>query len=133
VAVFRLAPASGPASYDSARVALAANPVAIFTVAVRASAGRGSIGMPAALAALTDSSALLRPTVLVSLGSPYIVSQTPRVGSYLLAWAANAVSEQAVARALSGAAITGHLPVRVPPALALGSGLERAGVPRAAP
>ncbi len=128
VKVFRLAPASGPASYDSAHVALAANPMAVFAVAVRASAGRGSIGMPAALAALADSSATVRPTILLSLGSPYIVSQTPRVGSYVLAWAANPVSEQAAARALSGAAIIGHLPIRIPPDQAVGGGLERAAV-----
>jgi hypothetical protein len=95
-------------------------------VAIRAAAARGTIGMPAPLAQLIDSTAAARPTVLVSLGSPYIVTQTPRVGSYLLAWAANPLSEQAAARALSGDAITGRLPVRIPPDQPVGAGLNRA-------
>ena len=89
--------------------------------------------MPATLATLIDSTALARPAALLSLGSPYIVAQTPHVGSYLLAWAANALSEQAAARALSGAAITGRLPVRVPPGLPLGAGLDRPEIARATP
>lgn len=133
VTVVRLTPASGPASYDSARTAIAASPLAVFAVAIRASAARGTIGMPATLATLIDSTALARPAALVSLGSPYIVAQTPHVGSYLLAWAANALSEQAAARALSGAAITGRLPVRVPPGLPLGAGLDRPEIARATP
>jgi beta-N-acetylhexosaminidase len=125
VTLLRLAPASGPASYDSVRTALAGNPMAIFAVAIRAAAARGTIGMPPPLAQLMDSSAVARPTILVSLGSPYIASQTSHVGSYLLAWAANPVSEQAAARALSGDAITGRLPVRIPPDEPVGAGLER--------
>lgn len=133
VAVFRLSPTSGGASYDSAQTALGANRFAVFAVAVRASAWRGTIGMPAPLAALMDSTATTRATVLVSLGSPYIASQTPRVGSYVLGWSATTFGEQAVARALSGAAISGHLPVRVPPDLPLGAGLERPAIAGARP
>ena len=128
VTLLRLAPASGPASYDSVRTALASSPAVAFAVAIRAAAARGTIGMPAPLAELIDSSAVARPTALVSLGSPYIVTQTPHVGSYLLAWAANPLSEQAAARALSGAAITGRLPVRIPPDQAVGAGLDRPAV-----
>jgi beta-N-acetylhexosaminidase len=133
VTLVRLSPPSGPASYDSARTALAANPMAVFAVAVRATASRGTIAMPVALAALLDSSAIVRPTTLVSLGSPYIATQAPHVGSYLLAWAANPVSEQAAARAVSGAAITGKLPVRLPPDQPVGAGLERAAIVRSTP
>jgi beta-N-acetylhexosaminidase len=125
VSVFRLWPQSGPASIDSARTMLRANPTAVFAVAVRAVPWRGRIGMPDALATLIDESAAGRPTVLVSLGSPYLITQTPRLKSYLLGWAANPISETAVARALSGAAITGRLPTRVPPAFPLGAGLTR--------
>ena len=57
-------------------------------------------------------------------------AQTPAVGSYLLGWAANATMERAVARALSGAAIGGRLPIRVPPALPVGAGLDRPAVGR---
>ncbi len=125
VTTFRLFPASGPASYDSARAVLARAPAVVASVAVRASAWRGSIGIPPALVALVDSVARAKPLVLVSLGSPYVRQGMPNVGSYLLAWAANATTEWAAAGALTGAAITGHLPVRIPPDLPLGAGLER--------
>lgn len=122
---FRLTPSSGPASYDSARVALTRNPQAIIAVAIRANAFRGTIGMPDALAGLVDGSAVMRPTTLVSLGSPYIIQQVPRVGSYLVAWAANATSEWAAAGALAGAPISGRLPIGIPDVAMLGDGLQR--------
>lgn len=130
VTVVRLWPASGPASIDSARAAVRTNPLALFAVAVRAVPGRGRIGMPDVLATLIDESAAAGPTILLSLGSPYLVAQTARVRSYLLGWAANPISETAVARALSGAAIGGRLPIRVPPGFQLGAGLDRPATPR---
>jgi beta-N-acetylhexosaminidase len=125
VAVFRLWPQSGPASLDSARAALRSATTGVFAVAVRAVPWRGRIGMPDALAALIDESAAARPTSLISLGSPYLITQTTKVRSYLLGWAANPVSETAVARALCGARIGGRLPIRIPPSFALGAGLDR--------
>jgi beta-N-acetylhexosaminidase len=67
-----------------------------------------------------------RPTILVSLGNPYLISELPDVGSYLIGWRSNSVTEQAVARALAGAAsITGRLPISIPPEYPLGWGLQR--------
>lgn len=123
ITTFRLSPASGPASYDSARTVIAGSPTAIFAVAVRAFAGRGTIGMPALLARLADSTARQIPTVFVSLGSPYVGSQVPGVGTYLLGWASNPNTEWAVAAALTGAAVTGRIPVPIPPRTALGAGI----------
>ena len=125
VTAVRLNAESGVAAYDSARAALARNPLAMFAVAVRAVAWRGSIGLPAELNALIDSTAATRPTLLASFGSPYVIMGTNRVGSYLLAWESNPVSERAAAHALTGAAITGHLPISIPPSLPLGTGLQR--------
>jgi beta-N-acetylhexosaminidase len=132
VATFRLSPTSGPASYDSAAAVVARSPTALFATAVRFSAGRGTLGLPQLLAELIDRTAAERPTVLVSLGSPYVIRQTPQVTSYVLGWAANAIAEAAVARALTGAPITGKLPIRIPPDYPIGAGLERAATDRAA-
>jgi beta-N-acetylhexosaminidase len=125
VTTFRLQPASGPASYDSARVALAASPRAVFAIGVRYSAFRGTIAMPDSLAALIDVSAAERPSVLVSFGTPYLIGQTPHVGSYLLAWVSNTPCEAAAAAALAGAPIGGRLPISIPPRYPLGAGLVR--------
>ncbi len=126
VTLVRLWPASGTPSYDSAAVAIARGGVAIFAPADRPTAARGAIGIPAALLQLIATTARTRPTVLVSLGNPYLIVQLPEVGSYLIGWRANPVTEQAVARALAGVApITGHLPISIPPGYPRGWGLER--------
>jgi beta-N-acetylhexosaminidase len=124
--VFRLWPASGPASYDSARTTISRSGITLFAVSVRASAFRGTIAMPDSLAGLIEATAGRRRAVLVSLGSPYLLSQAPSVGSYLLAWSANRLAETAVARALTGQApITGHLPISLPPEYPINFGLTR--------
>ncbi len=125
VTVTRLVPPSGAASYDTVRAAVAAADLALFAVQVRAREGAGSVAMPAALAeAITGAPG---PALLVSFGSPYLISQTPAVPGYLLAWTATALSERAVADALSGAEVTGRLPVDIPPAYRVGDGLLRGG------
>jgi beta-N-acetylhexosaminidase len=125
VTLVRLWPASGPASYDSATAALGRSGVALFATADKPTAGRGSIGLPAALTELIGRTARERPTVLASLGNPYVLSGLPEVGSYLIGWRSNAVTERAVARALAGAApITGQLPISLPPSYPRGWGLR---------
>ncbi len=126
VQIFRLYASSGAASYDSASRLLERNPYALFAIAVRASAWRGSVAMPTALGDLvtrmTDAN---RPTILVSLGSPYIIRQSPTAPAYLLAWSATTMSEEAAGAALSGAAVTGRLPIDIPPLFPFGTGLDR--------
>jgi len=66
----------------------------------------------AQLIMVTDS---LKPSVLISFGSPYLLNQTPTAKSYLLAWSGVRASERAAARALLGLSpITGHLPIPHP-------------------
>ena len=126
VTLARLWPASGAASYDSAAAALRRSPTVIVATADRPIAGRGSIGLPDALAQLIAGTARERPTVLLSLGNPYVIRGLPEVGSYLIAWRSNAVAEWAAARALTGAApITGRLPIAIPPLYPRGWGLQR--------
>ena len=132
VTSFRLWPASGPASYDSARAVIAAGSArgatTLFATSVRVTAWRGSVALPDSLGALIDTTAQLTPTVLITFGSPYVIMQTPHVGSYLLAWTANPLTEAAAAAALTGAPVTGRLPIHIPPDLPLGAGLQRPGV-----
>jgi beta-N-acetylhexosaminidase len=126
VAMSRLWPSSGLASYDSVAATLRRPGVVVFATADRPTAGRGTIGLPPALMTLIARTARERATVLVSLGNPYVIAGLPEVGSYLIGWRSNAVTEQAVARALAGAApITGRLPIALPPKYARGWGLQR--------
>jgi beta-N-acetylhexosaminidase len=67
-----------------------------------------------------------RRTVVVSFGNPYLFQQIPFAPAYLIAWGGFAPSQRAAARALLGAsAITGRLPISIPPALRLGAGERR--------
>lgn len=126
VTLARLWPSSGPASYDSASAAITRSPVAVFAAAGRPSAACGTVGLNPALGALVGTTARARPTVLVSLGNPYLISQLREVGSYLIGWCSNPATERAVARALAGAApITGKLPISIPPDYPRGWGVQR--------
>jgi len=126
VSVFKLWPASGPASYDSASTMMARTGVTLFVTVDRPVPWRGMVGLPGAMVSLIETTARARPTVLVSMGNPYLITALPEVGSYLIGWRANSVTEQAVARALAGeTAITGRLPISIPPGYRPGWGVQR--------
>ena len=122
---FRLWPMSGTLSYDSARSVIARAPATVFVANVRPISWKGNIALPDSLAQLISLTDASRPTVLVSLGSPYLLNQTPTVRSYLIAWSGVRASERAVALALLGRVpIGGHLPTRIPPDYPLGWGVS---------
>ncbi|HEY3934256.1 MAG TPA: glycoside hydrolase family 3 N-terminal domain-containing protein [Gemmatimonadales bacterium] len=100
----------------------------IIAAAVKVTSGKGTIALPDAAAQVIDSIAARHPTLLISFGSPYLISQVPSVSAYILAWTANPTTELAVARALTGQApITGKSPILIPPAWPIGTGLQRGG------
>lgn len=64
--------------------------------------------------------------IVVSLGNPYLLQQMRGVPAYVIAWSGIGASQRAAARALLGAnAITGRLPIRIPPSTSIGAGLMR--------
>ncbi len=68
-----------------------------------------------------------RKPIVVALGNPYLLQQLPFVSAYLVAWGGFPVSQTAAARALLGtSAISGHLPITIPPYASRGRGEERA-------
>jgi beta-N-acetylhexosaminidase len=68
-----------------------------------------------------------RKPIVVSFGNPYLLQQLPWVSVYLVAWGGFPVSQTAAARALLGSsAISGHLPISIPPYASRGRGEERA-------
>ena len=124
VGFFRLWPQSGPASYDSARVVIGRAPTVVFATNVRPISWKGNIALPDSLARLITVTDSLKPTVLLSLGSPYLLNQTPTVKSYMIAWSGVRAAERAAGRALLGwSPIKGKLPIRIPPAYPIGYGV----------
>ncbi|HZE93767.1 MAG TPA: glycoside hydrolase family 3 N-terminal domain-containing protein [Gemmatimonadales bacterium] len=124
VGFFRLWPMSGPASYDSARVVIGRAPTVVFAMNVRPISWKGNIALPDSLARLITLTDSAKPTVLVSLGSPYLLNQTPTVKSYMIAWSGVRSAERAAGRALLGwSPVHGKLPIRIPPTYPIGYGL----------
>jgi len=67
-----------------------------------------------------------RKPIVIAFGNPYLLQQLPSVGAYLVAWGGFPVSQTAAARALLGSsAISGHLPISIPPYAIRGTGIER--------
>ena len=113
VPTFRLYPASGPLSYDSARAAIQGAERVVFASSVRPIAWRGHVALPDSLEALIRQTSAGTATLLVSFGSPYLLGQLPGFpGGYLVAWGANLAAERAAADAITGRIpIVGHLPI----------------------
>ena len=129
VTPFRLYPASGALSYDSARAIIGRNPRVLFATSVRFIAGRGHVSMPDSLARLVLATEKQKPTLLASFGSPYLLAQLPGYsGAFLLAWSDAPSTEKAVGRAATGrAAVTGKLPITLSPAYPRGFGIVAEG------
>ena len=65
-------------------------------------------------------------SILVNFGNPYLYQQVPNLSTYVVAWGGFPVSQRAAALALLGTnAITGRLPISIPPLLPLGAGEMR--------
>ena len=111
---------------DSVLRAIDPASIALVAAAVRVSSGKGTIALPDGAAAAITTIAARQPTVLISFGSPYLISQVPTVPGYLLAWVATPATETAVANALTGTAITGRSPILIPLGGPIGTGLQRA-------
>jgi beta-N-acetylhexosaminidase len=88
----------------------------------------GTVGAQAAFSQFVEKTALSgKPIIVLSFGSPYLLSAFPSVSSYLLAWGGSPISQRAAALALLGEReINGRLPISLPPALLLGAGIHRA-------
>ncbi len=107
-------------------LATRADRAALVIVAANARVrGDRSAALDSVSAAALRTVIAARPTIVVSLGSPYLLQELPEAGTYLLGWAAGDVSQTAVARALLGdAPITGTLPTAIPPFHSRGDGIR---------
>jgi beta-N-acetylhexosaminidase len=120
----------GPGEHPAALAELAARARGadrvVFVADVRVRSGKGSVAVEEPVAAMLRGVAREQPTILVSLGSPYVLLQMPELGSYLVGWGGDRSSQEAVASALLGhAAIGGTLPISIPPLHRRGDGIRR--------
>ena len=126
---FALSPASLPASYDSAQRLLDSARIRLVVVSIRALESKGALGTPEPLVSLLTRRSAGGQTLLISLGSPYLLSHVPNVPGYIVGWESNPIVERALAAALMGDPITGRLPVEIPPSWPVGWGIQRGTQP----
>ena len=115
--------------YDSLLYAARDVDAVIVGAYVPPRSGVGSVGVPATFRTFVESLNRIdgTGTAVISFGNPYLLSAFAGAGTYLAAWGGWEVSQNAAARAVSGAApISGRLPVSIPPLHRLGDGLDRA-------
>ena len=118
---------TGPAVYDSAAVLADSADLVLLTVSVSPRAGSGTVGVSQPFADFVNRlTASVRPVAVLSFGNPYLLTDFPNVGTYLIAWGGREVSQRAAARALLGqSSIGGRLPISLPPFHRRGEGLSR--------
>ena len=87
----------------------------------------GSVGAGAGFPRFVESLAAdAAPLVVISFGSPYLLSFFPSIPTYVVAWGGAQVSQRAAARGLLGELpITGTLPISLPPHHQAGTGIQR--------
>ena len=126
----RLTPESPASAYQELSWARGESDLVIVSAFVPPRAGAGDVAVPELFSRFVEESGEGKPTVVLSLGNPYLLSSFPGVGSYLLAWGPHEVSQRAAVRALVGeSAISGRLPISLPPFHRIGEGLRREAVP----
>ena len=126
----RIGPESSISELGELLERAAAFDVALFAAYVPPRAGAGSVALPEPVQSFVMSLNEGQPTVLISLGNPYLLNAVPSIGSYLVAWGDREVSQRAAARAVSGAEPIGaHLPITLPGLHERGEGLEREAIP----
>jgi len=124
--VYAVSPATDSATLASIASAVHGADRVIVATYVRRIEGEGRFAIPAPIARFIDSLGATERSAVVSFGNPYLISQFPRVGTYLVTYGVADVIEEAAADAVLGRApITGHVPVSLPGFFTSGEGLQR--------
>ena len=131
----RVTPQTASTVYDSLRDRARRAPLVLLSVYLPPRAGAGSVALPDRYRAFArrviDGPT---PVVLLSFGSPYLLSDLPETDAYLTTWGGSEPSQERAADALLGAGeLTGRLPVSLPPRHDRGHGVRRVETPRLRP
>jgi beta-N-acetylhexosaminidase len=126
----RVGPDTPPAAFEALLERVAGADRLFLSIYLPPRAGAGSVALPEAFRGFVERAVDAAPTVVVSLGNPYLLAAVPSAGSYLVAWGDREVSQRAAARAVAGAApVGGRLPISIPPLHGRGEGIDRPADP----
>ncbi|HEX9108064.1 MAG TPA: glycoside hydrolase family 3 protein [Longimicrobiales bacterium] len=113
------------AALDSLLAGVDGYDVVFFSPFVQWGARKGSIYMDEKVAQLVQKIAARKPEIVTSFGNPYVLAQFPQITTYVLAWGPEDGMQEAAVKGLTGqAAITGRLPIPIPPSLPLFGGVR---------
>jgi beta-N-acetylhexosaminidase len=131
VGSFRVDPGTPAETYARISALADSADVVLVSAYVQPREHAGTVGARGGFPGFVESlSARGERVVAVSFGSPYVIGFYPSAPAYLLAWGGAEVAQRAAARALAGqTAITGRLPVSIPPLFTRGEGLQRPARP----
>jgi beta-N-acetylhexosaminidase len=131
VGSFRVDPGTPAETYARITALADSADVVLVSAYVQPREHAGTVGARGGFPAFVESlSGRGERVVAVSFGSPYVIGFYPSAPAYLLAWGGAEVAQRAAARALAGeTAITGRLPVSIPPLFRRGEGLQRPARP----
>lgn len=126
--IVRLSPSSSEADWQQALSRTNSSEPTIWLVASRRGTSPTDSTLPEPLRARLHEGAIVdHPSLLVVMGSPYIVGRALAFSGILLAWAPTPAQERAVARVLDGAPVTGQSPVAIPGLASVGLGVDLPG------
>jgi len=126
----RIGPETPTEVYDSLKASAAESDLVIVSVYVPPRSGTDEVSVPEDMADFIATMAPQRPMMVISFGNPYLLAALPESPGYLIAWGSHEGSQNAAVRALFGeAAISGRLPVSIPPFHVIGDGLTRSALP----
>jgi beta-glucosidase-like glycosyl hydrolase/uncharacterized lipoprotein YddW (UPF0748 family) len=118
----------GTARADDLRTLLAAADtvdLVVFAPFVRVLAWKGDVAIAEPVTEFVRRLAARRPTAVVAFGNPYVLTEFPGIGTYVLAWGPENALQRAAARALVGEIpVTGRLPIAIPPYHDVGDGVQ---------
>jgi len=126
----RVGPDTPVEVYDSLEVLAAEVDLVIVSVYAPPRSGTGDISVSEGMADFIAAVGPERPMMVISFGNPYLLVALPESPGYMIAWGAHEVSQNAAVRAVFGqAAISGRLPVSIPPFNEIGDGITLAAIP----
>ncbi|MDQ3674458.1 MAG: glycoside hydrolase family 3 protein [Gemmatimonadota bacterium] len=126
----RVDPRTTDQEYTALRAAADSAHLLLISVYVSPREFAATIGTQQTFSRFVEGMALSgKAIIVISFGSPYLLSAFPSVSSYMLAWGGAPVSQRAAALAVLGfRGISGRLPISLPPTIPFGAGLDRAPV-----
>ncbi len=130
----RVGPETPTEVYDSLKASAGKADLVIVSAYVPPRSGTGEVSVSEDMADFIATVGPQHPMMVISFGNPYLLAALPESPGYLIAWGSHEGSQNAAVRALFGqAAISGRLPVSIPPFHGIGDGLARSALPDPVP